>query len=175
MSGVSQDASASHRMRSVLMRLRLEIALSASLSENDAQRLLDTVDELAALDPIIRSGPSQALDVVVIEDDIELGDLIVRGLCREGHRATRAANVHAAEQVASDASVVVLDLSVLADASAADIQWLREHRPVILTGAAPARTREMAAIVNARAVLMKPISTAALADALAQVSEATRG
>ena len=155
-----------HRLRSTLMRLRLELESCDGLSYEDETRMLRTVDELVSLVGDDTADAAARPTVVVVDDDQELAELTARALTRFGYRAHSGSEVRDAQAIAGEI-ILVLDLSVLAGSTQSDIAWVRAHRPILMTGASSTRAAEIAKEVDARSVLTKPIASAALAAALA--------
>lgn len=107
------------------------------------------------------------MNVIVIEDDDELGALLCRQLARDGHKATAVRTTSAAMRLSSNSpTIVVTDLSAICNADHSGRNWLTSQRPIVLTGASPTIAHRAATAINARATVSKPASTADLAAAL---------
>ncbi len=104
--------------------------------------------------------------MLVIDDDLPLVKLICRSLERRGIAATPAASVAEARANAAPRARIVVDLSAVGEATPDDLEWLKQQRPIVLTGASPAHGHEMAEKIEASAYLEKPVEISELISAL---------
>lgn len=107
-----------------------------------------------------------AARVLVIDDDLSLVQLICRSLERRGVTAKAAATVAEARTAAQPSTRIVVDLSAVSQATSDDLEWLRQRRPIVLTGASPAHGHEIADKIEASAYLEKPVEIGELIEAL---------
>lgn len=172
---MTERSPALHQLRSALalMKMRLQIGgypkevLLRELEE--AIALLGTVEEgvVAEDDPAVRLPDN--VPVVVVDDEPQLADVLARRLAREG-LATRAAHdLDSARRgligLSKDLNeVVILDLSLLANASDEDRQWVASVRPVVITGASFREVERLLDGIDAYAVVQKPFSSEQLAS-----------
>ncbi len=123
------------------------------------------------------------LDVLLVEDDADVGEVLARALRRLGHRVRHAVNGRVAIAMAMEAppDVVVCDLGLPDGTSGYDVAVaLRAEAPtrsvrlVALTGYGGTEDRARSATAGFDEHLVKPVSIAVLRDALARVRERTR-
>ncbi len=152
-----------HRLRSTLARLKAELELAeVDDAAPSTERLLDDVREAlahlsAAEDAIHLRG-----SVLVVDDDIRLAEITARGLRRLGFDADATSsprNRRARE-------VLVFDLSLLEALDAGTRESVRASRPIVVTGATDARSRALAASLDASDYLVKPVELEELAAAI---------
>ncbi|HLJ81150.1 MAG TPA: hypothetical protein VKT52_06690 [Ktedonobacterales bacterium] len=156
-------AAALHRLRSTLARVKGEL----ELAEEDgtapaAERLLADVDEALAFVADAEAALGDAVRVLVVDDDLKLADITVRGLRRRGFDAEASD----ALRLTMSGEVLVVDLGLLRDLDEKALEEVRAARPIIVTGAADRRSRELAERVDAADYLVKPIDADALARAI---------
>jgi len=165
LSGSPELASALHRLRSTLARMKAEVELEVEDAKPpNAGRLLGDLKEALSLLGAVEAAAYDNLPmrVLVLDDDERLGELTARALRRlgfdaEARTALRALRPH---------EVVVLDLGVAASLNAADLAALKRSRPVVLTGASDAASRRLAASLDASDYLLKPAELEDLAAAI---------
>jgi two-component system, cell cycle sensor histidine kinase and response regulator CckA len=152
-----------HRLRSTLARLKAELELAElDGAAPPTKRLLDDVRE--ALAPLGAAEDASHLrgSVLVVDDDVRLAEITARGLRRLGFDADATSSLRSL--MAQE--VLVVDLSLLEALDAASQQDVRSSRPIVVTGATDARSRALAAGVDASDYLVKPIELEELAAAI---------
>jgi CheY-like chemotaxis protein len=152
-----------HRLRSTLARLKAEL----ELAELDGvapptKRLLDDVREALAHLGAAEDASHVRGSVLVVDDDVRLAEITARGLRRQGFDADASSSLRSL--MAQE--VLVVDLSLLEALDAASHQDIRASRPIVVTGATDARSRALAASVDASDYLVKPIELEELAAAI---------
>lgn len=159
-------ATALHRLRSTLARMRAELEMAAtdgvSTPAGPIERLMGDVGEALELLGEVESAALSLVRVLVIDDDARLGELTARGLRRKGYDAVAATNIRPLRP----RELLVLDLGVAAGLDPAARRAVKDARPIILTGAADAESRRLAAELEASAYLVKPADLDDLVDAI---------
>ena len=161
-------ASALHRLRSTLARMRAEVELA---SEDGlpvpADRVLEDLREALELLGRVESAALSVVQVLVLDDDARLAELTARGLRRLGFEAESASGLRAPRP----REVVVFDLGLLADLDEAARAALKAARPIVVTGAADPASRALAEDLGAFDYLIKPVEMEVLAAAVKRRSE----
>jgi len=156
-------ASALHRLRSTLARLKAELELAqADGTAVPAERLLADLDEALGLLRSVERAAFGVVSVLILDDDSRLAELTARGLRRLGYDADSADVVRDARP----GEVIVLDLSLAPGLSESARSALRAARPIVLTGATDPGSRAMAADLDASDYLVKPVELEDLAAAI---------
>ena len=164
-------ASALHRLRSTLARVRAELEAAADEGVPPPGEVL--VQDLREALDLLGSVEALALGVVrvlVVDDDERLGELTARGLRRLGYDAmasTRLPRLGPHE-------LVVFDLGQLATLSPAERSALKTARPIVVTGAADPASRALALDLGASDYLVKPVEPAELAAAIQRRAQEER-
>ncbi|HEV3162825.1 MAG TPA: hypothetical protein VGZ22_02210 [Isosphaeraceae bacterium] len=152
-----------HRLRSTLARLKAELELAeVDDAAPPTKRLLDDVREALAHLSAAEDASHLWGSVLVVDDDIRLAEITARGLRRLGFDADASSsprNLRARE-------VLVFDLSLLEALDAAGRQTIRSSKPIVVTGATDARSRALAASLDASDYIVKPIELKELAAAI---------
>ncbi len=156
-------AAALHRLRSTLARVKGEL----ELAEEDgtappAARLLADVDEALAFVADAEAALGDAVRVLVVDDDLKLAEITVRGLRRRGFDAEASEGL----RLTMSGEVLVVDLGLLRDLDENALEEVRAARPIIVTGATDRPSRELAERVEASDYLVKPVDADALARAI---------
>jgi CheY-like chemotaxis protein len=156
-------ATALHRLRSTLARLKAELELAhADEIAPPVERLLGDLKEALALLGAVERAALGLVPVVVVDDDARLAELTARGLRRLGYEADSSGMFR---EPASGA-VVVFDLSLAPGLDQAARSALSATRPIIVTGATDPGSRALAASLNASDYLVKPVELEDLAAAI---------
>jgi hypothetical protein len=156
-------ATALHRLRSTLARLKAEL----ELAHEDGvvpplRRLLGDVDEALAL---LREAERAALglvSVLIVDDDARLAELTARGLRRIGFDSDSTD----AFRKPQPGEVVVFDLGLYSGLDEGSQSALRALRPIVVTGATDPLSRALATSLNASDYLVKPVELEDLAVAI---------
>jgi PleD family two-component response regulator len=152
-----------HRLRSTLARLKAELELAeVDDAAPPTKRLLDDVREALAHLSAAEDASHLRGSVLVVDDDIRLAEITARGLRRLGFDADASSsprNLRARE-------VLVFDLSLLEALDATARQTIRSSKPIVVTGATDARSRALAASLDASDYIVKPIELKELAAAI---------
>jgi CheY-like chemotaxis protein len=152
-----------HRLRSTLARLKAELELAElDGAAPPTKRLLDDVREALAHLGAAEDASHLRGSVLVVDDDVRLAEITARGLRRLGYDADASSSLRSL--VAHE--VLVVDLSLLEALDAAAHQDVRAGRPIVVTGATDARSRALAASVDASDYLVKPVELDELAAAI---------
>jgi CheY-like chemotaxis protein len=154
-------ASALHRLRSTLARLKaeLELAEEDGTAAPPAARLLGDVSEALAHLAAAEAAVGDSVRVLVVDDDLRLAEITVRALRRRGFEAEAGAAV----RLLTIGEVLVVDLGLLQGASEATLDEVRAARPIVVTGGTDGASRLLAQRIDARAYLVKPVDVDALA------------
>lgn len=163
MSSNPELASALHRLRSTLARMRAELELAGEDGESPpVERLLeDVTDALGSLERVEAAALS-FVSVLVVDDDERLAELTARSLRRLGYEAESSGRLRPLRS----GEVVVFDLGATSLLDVDERALLRSARPIIVTGAADPGSRAMAEDLEASAYLVKPVDAADLAAAI---------
>jgi CheY-like chemotaxis protein len=161
-------ASALHRLRSTLARLKGEL----ELAEEDggappAARLLADVDEALAFVADAEAAVGDTVRVLVADDDIKLAEITVRGLRRRGFDAEASESL----RLTMSGEVMVVDLGLLHGLDEAALDEVRAARPVVVTGATDRASHGLAERVDASDYMIKPVDVDALAKAIRRRAE----
>jgi CheY-like chemotaxis protein len=156
-------ASALHRLRSTLARMRAELELAQEDGEAPpAARLLEDLTDALGLLGRVESVALGIVPVLVVDDDERLAELTARSLRRLGYEAESSGRLRPLRA----GEVVVFDLGATATLDVAERAALRSVRPIIVTGAADPGSRAMAEDLDASAYLVKPVEVEELAAAI---------
>jgi len=156
-------ASALHRLRSTLARLKGELELAEEDgSAPPAARLLADVDEALAFVADAEAAVGDTIRVLVADDDVKLAEITVRGLRRRGFDAEASE----ALRLTMSGEVMVVDLGLLQGLNESALDEVRAARPVVVTGATDRASRDLAERVDASDYLVKPVDVDALARAI---------
>ena len=163
MSSNPELASALHRLRSTLARMRAELELASEDGEAPSvMRLLEDVSDALGLLARVEAAALSLVSVLVVDDDERLAELTARSLRRLGYQAESASRLRPLRQ----GEVVVFDLGAAASLDVAERAALRSARPIIVTGAADPGSRAMAEDLDASAYLVKPVDVDELVAAI---------
>ena len=156
-------ASALHRLRSTLARLKAELKLAQEDgTAAPAERMLGDLDEAFTLLRAVEQAAFGTVSVLVVDDDARLAELTARGLRRLGYDADSAdalRNIRPHE-------VVVFDLGLSARLDDAARSALKASRPIVVTGATDPGSRALAARLDATDYLVKPVELEDLVAAI---------
>jgi CheY-like chemotaxis protein len=152
-----------HRLRSTLARLKAEL----ELAELDGvappnNTLLDDVREALAHLGAAEDASHLRGSVLVVDDDVRLAEITARGLRRLGFDAGASSSPR--NRTARE--ILVFDLSLIEALDAPARESIRAARPIVVTGATDARSRALAASLDASDYLVKPIELEELAAAI---------
>ena len=153
-------ASALHRLRSTLARLKAELELAQS---DGTQRALADLAEALSLLRAVEVAALGLVSVLVVDDDERLAELTARGLRRLGYDAESAGTLR---QLRPN-EVLVFDLSLASGLDAKTRSALTAARPIVVTGATDPGSRAQAERLEASDYLVKPV---ALEDLVAAIS-----
>ena len=153
-------ASALHRLRSTLARLKAELELAQS---DGTQRALADLAEALSLLRAVEVAALGLVSVLVVDDDERLAELTARGLRRRGYDAESAG----ALRDLRPHEIVVFDLSLASGLDASMRSALTAARPIVVTGATDPGSRAQAARLDASDYLVKPVE---LEDLVAAIS-----
>jgi CheY-like chemotaxis protein len=156
-------ATALHRLRSTLARMRAELEIAEVDGTSPAVGLVlgDVKDALQLLSDV-ESEAFSLVRVLVVDDDERLGELTARGLRRLGYEAESSVSM----KHLRTREIVVIDLGVAASLDAGDRSVLKEARPIVVTGAADPASRALAADLDASDYLVKPVEPEELVAAI---------
>ena len=153
-------ASALHRLRSTLARLKAELELAQS---DGTQRALADLAEALSLLRAVEVAALGLVSVLVVDDDERLAELTARGLRRLGYDAESAGTLRKLRPN----EVLVFDLSLASGLDAKTRSALTAARPIVVTGATDPGSRAQAERLEASDYLVKPV---ALEDLVAAIS-----
>ena len=178
-----------HELRSKLARLKGEIELAVEDQQPVRSEVLSAVnDVVVALEAVENAAfervapPSGArselvderASVFIVDDDLRLSELLARQLSRFGlHASARADLFEVMNEIGSE-DVLVVDLGLAQELDPLTQDWLRSHRPVVISGAASRDAEAAAAQIGASGFLVKPFEPAELVRALKTRREAAR-
>lgn len=158
-------ATALHRLRSTLARLKAELELTeADGVAIPTTALLQDMNESLELLAAAEAAAFGLTQVLVVDDDERLGELTARGLRRLGYEAEAARGLRPLRA----GEVVVFDLGLAAGLDEAARSDLKAARPIVVTGATDPGSRAQAAGLDAAAYLVKPIDLEELAAAISR-------
>lgn len=161
-------ASALHRLRSTLARVRAELEVAeADGAPVPVARLLEDLREALELMGEVEGAAFSLVRVLVLDDDERLGELTARGLRRLGYDAEFAT----AMRPLRTREVVVLDLGLASGTDGENRIALRKARPIVVTGAADPASRALAADLDAADYLIKPVELEDLVAAIRRRAE----
>lgn len=156
-------AAALHRLRSTLARLKAELELAESEGATPPiPRLLGDLRDALELVGAVEEASFGAVRVLVVDDDERLGELTARGLRRLGYEAESTPELRPRRM----REVLVLDLGLVTSLDADGRAALREAKPIVVTGAADAASRNLATSLEASDYLIKPVELGELAAAI---------
>ena len=162
-------ATALHRLRSTLARLKAELELAqADGTAAPVERVLEDLKEALELLRAVEQAVFAVVSVLVVDDDSRLADLTARGLRRLGYDADSAD----ALRDLRPGEVVVFDLGLEAGLSEHARAALKAARPIVVTGATDRGSRALAASLDASDYLVKPVE---LEDLVAAISRRIAG
>jgi len=153
-------ASALHRLRSTLARLKAELELTQS---DGTERALADLDEALSLLRAVEVAALGLVSVLVVDDDERLAELTARGLRRLGYDAESAG----ALRELRPNEVLVFDLSLASGLDPRTRSALTAARPIVVTGATDPGSRALAERLEASDYLVKPVE---LEDLVAAIS-----
>jgi CheY-like chemotaxis protein len=162
-------ATALHRLRSTLARLKAELELAeADGRAAPAERLLGDLNEALVLLRAVEQAAFGTVSVLVVDDDARLAELTARGLRRLGYDAE---SMEALREI-RPREVVVFDLGLAAGLDADSRSALKAARPIFVTGATDPGSRALAAGLDASDYLVKPVE---LEDLVAAINRRLTG
>jgi CheY-like chemotaxis protein len=153
-------ASALHRLRSTLARLKAELELAQS---GGTERALADLAEALSLLRAVEVAALGLVSVLVVDDDERLAELTARGLRRMGYDAESAGTLRDLRPN----EVLVFDLSLASGLDAKKRSALTAARPIVVTGATDPGSRAQAERLEASDYLVKPVE---LEDLVAAIS-----
>ena len=153
-------ASALHRLRSTLARLKAELELAQS---EGTERALADLDEALSLLRAVEVAALGLVSVLVVDDDERLAELTARGLRRLGYDAESAGTLRELRPN----EVLVFDLSLASGLDPRTRSALTAARPIVVTGATDPGSRALAERLEASDYLVKPVE---LEDLVAAIS-----
>jgi CheY-like chemotaxis protein len=153
-------ASALHRLRSTLARLKAELELAQS---DGTERALADLAEALSLLRAVEVAALGLVSVLVVDDDERLAELTARGLRRMGYDAESAGTLRDLRPN----EVLVFDLSLASGLDAKKRSALTAARPIVVTGATDPGSRAQAERLEASDYLVKPVE---LEDLVAAIS-----
>jgi CheY-like chemotaxis protein len=158
-------ATALHRLRSTLARLKAELELvEVDGTMPPVDRLLADLDEAFALLAAAETanhapGP---VPVLVLDDDERLAEITARGLRRMGFEADSGS----APRPLLAREILVFDLSLWPGLDATARKAVRAARPIVVTGATDPASRSLASSLEASDYLVKPVELDELVAAI---------
>ena len=156
-------ASALHRLRSTLARMRAELELAQEDgAEPSVTRLLEELSDALSTLSRVEAAALAIVPVLVVDDDERLAELMARSLRRLGYEAESSGRLRPLRH----GEVVVFDLGASALLGVDERAALRSARPIIVTGAADPGSKAMAEDFDASAYLIKPVDVEELAAAI---------
>jgi CheY-like chemotaxis protein len=156
-------ASALHRLRSTLARMRAELELA--IEDGDVvppAQMLDDVKDALGLLVAVEAVALGIVPVLVVDDDERLAELTARSLRRLGYEAESSGRWRPLRK----GEVVVFDLGVSPSLDVHQRAALRSARPIIVTGAVDPGSKAIAEEFDASAYLVKPVEMEELAAAI---------
>ena len=156
-------ATALHRLRSTLARVKAELELAqADGTVPPVERLLSDLNDALALLRAVERTALGLVSVLVVDDDARLAELTARGLRRLGYEADAADTFLELQP----GEVVVFDLSLAPGLDDGARSALRAARAIIVTGATDPASRAVAVNLNACEYLVKPVELEDLVAAI---------
>ncbi len=137
------------------------------MAEQDADppavdRLLGDVREALELLGEVEAAALGVARVLVLDDDERLGELTARGLRRQGCDAEASSRLRPLRS----GELVVVDLGLVAGLDEEERRFLGQARPIVVTGAADAASRALAADLGATDYFLKPVDVEELMAAI---------
>jgi CheY-like chemotaxis protein len=158
-------ASALHRLRSTLARLKAELELAeVDGAAPRVQVLLSDLREALEVLAAVEEAAFGLAPVLVIDDDERLAELTARGLRRLGYEVESGRGL----RLLRPREVVVFDLGLAAGLAAEQRIALKSARPIVVTGATDGASRALAARLDASEYLVKPVDLEVLAAAISR-------
>jgi CheY-like chemotaxis protein len=158
-------AAALHKLRSTLARLKAELETAeADGAAPPLERLQGDLNEAFMLLQAVEQAAFGLVSVLVVDDDVRLGELTARGLRRLGYEAD---STNAMRDLRPN-EVVVFDLGLVPALDQAGRAALKAARPIVVTGATDSGSRALAASLEASDYLVKPVELEDLAKAISR-------
>jgi CheY-like chemotaxis protein len=158
-------AAALHRLRSTLARSKAELELAeADGAILPIARLQSDLNEALMLLQAVEQAAFGLVSVLVVDDDVRLGELTARGLRRLGYDAD---STNALRDL-RPSEIVVFDLGLAPALDPSARTALKAARPIVVTGATDPRSRALAAGLDASDYLVKPVELEDLAKAISR-------
>jgi CheY-like chemotaxis protein len=158
-------AAALHRLRSTLARLKAELELAeADGALPPIARLQGDLNEALMLLQAVEQAAFGLVSILVVDDDLRLGELTARGLRRMGYDAD---STNAMRDL-RPSEIVVFDLGLAPALDQRSRAALKAARPIVVTGATDPGSRALAASLEASDYLVKPVELDELARAISR-------
>jgi CheY-like chemotaxis protein len=158
-------AAALHRLRSTLARLKAELELAeADGALPPIEHLQGDLNEALMLLQAVEQAAFGLVSVLVVDDDLRLGELTARGLRRLGYDAD---STNAMRDL-RPSEIVVFDLGLAPALDRRSRAALKAARPIVVTGATDPGSRAVAASLEASDYLVKPVELEDLAKAISR-------
>lgn len=158
-------AAALHRLRSTLARLKAELEQAdADGAAPPLERLQSDLNEALMLLQAVEQAALGLVSVLVVDDDVRLGELTARGLRRLGYEAD---STNALRDL-RPREIVVFDLGLVPGLDQAGRAALKAARPIVVTGATDPGSRALAASLEASEYLVKPVELEDLVKAVSR-------
>ena len=158
-------AAALHRLRSTLARLKAELELAeADGAIPPIARLQSDLNEALMLLQEVEQAAFGLASVLVVDDDVRLGELTARGLRRLGYDADSTNTLRDLQP----REIVVFDLGLAPALDQHGRAALKAARPIVVTGATDPGSRAFAASLEASDYLVKPVELDELARAISR-------
>jgi DNA-binding response OmpR family regulator len=143
------------------MKAELELA-EADGTAAPPERLLADVNEALAILRAVEQSTFGLVSVLVVDDDVRLGELTARGLRRLGFEADSAGALRDPQP----GEIVIFDLGLAQGLDESAQAALRTARPIVVTGATDPGSRALAAKLDASDYLVKPVELEDLVAAI---------
>lgn len=158
-------AAALHRLRSTLARLKAELEVAeADGAVPPIARLQSDLNEALMLLQEVEQAALGLVSVLVVDDDMRLGELTARGLRRLGYDAD---STNALRDLRPN-EIVVFDLGLAPALDQSSRAALKAARPIVVTGATDPGSRALAASLDASDYLIKPVELEDLVKAISR-------
>jgi CheY-like chemotaxis protein len=158
-------AAALHRLRSTLARLKAELDMAeADSAVPPLERLQGDLNDALMLLQAVEQAAFGLVPVLVVDDDIRLGELTARGLRRLGYEADSTSELRDLRP----GEIVVFDLGLAPALDKSGRAALKAARPIVVTGATDPGSRALAASLNASDYLVKPVEPEDLVKAISR-------
>jgi CheY-like chemotaxis protein len=158
-------AAALHRLRSTLARLKAELEVAeADGVAPPIDRLHGDLNEALMLLQAVEQAAFGLVSVLVVDDDVRLGELTARGLRRLGYEAD---STNALRDL-RPREIVVFDLGLMPALDQHGRAALKAARPIVVTGATDPGSRALAASLDASDYLIKPVELEDLVNAISR-------